>query len=99
MESDMVWLFAQDGESVRDVTLTVAGGTQQPLRASVRDLETDPSSYEGTAISRVELALVAGSVSGVSPGRKVVFDGLSYEVESFVPGNLINYLTLARYAA
>jgi len=95
----MVWLFSQNGESVRDVTLTVAGGEQQSLRASVRDLRTDPSSYEGTAVSRVEVMLIAGSVSGVAPGRKVVFDGLSYEVESFVPGYLINYLTLARYAA
>lgn len=99
MQADMEWLFAQEGESVRDVDLTLPGREKQTLRAAVRFVETDPSAYEGSAVIRVDVAVLATAIADVAIGRRVVFDGSTYDVEAFYPGSIIKRMTLARVTA
>ena len=97
MQADMDWLFSQDGGSVQDVDLTIAGSLLSAVRAVVIPLDTDPAAYEGAAVSRVELRLQAGAIPAVPPGREVVFDGIKWQCESFRPSGLVVALTLMRY--
>lgn len=99
MQADMDWVYAQDGESVVDITLTVAGGAEQPLRSTVKYLETDPVQYEGASVERVELGLLAVPTPEPIPGREVKFNGVDYECESWLKGRLVSKLTLMRYIA
>ncbi len=93
----MAWSYDQEGESVQDITIQIAGGDQQDLRATVRNLDTTSYQYEGAQVERVEVGLLPGALSpDPLPGLEAVFNGITYEIESWKPGPLVHLVTLVR---
>lgn len=98
MQEDMSWVYAQDGESVQDIPIQIAGGDLQTLRGTVRNLDTTSYQYEGSQVEKVEIGLLPGALTpDPLPGLEAIFNGITYEIESWRKGPLVHIIILVRY--
>ncbi len=94
MAADMAWLYAREGEEVRDVVIDGV-----PTRAMVQELEVLPGPFEGSARRRLAISLQKGTVSPLPrPDFAMTIDGEVWTVESVNPLGLLDVLTMAQYS-
>lgn len=94
MQADMAFLFAQEGEEVRDVVIDGSA-----YRAIVQELDVLPGEFNGSIVERRKLFLQADAFSAIV-GQERQIDGLLWMVVSTsIPGELLTTIIVERYTA
>lgn len=93
MQADMAYLFAQEGEEVRDVVIDAT-----TYRGIVQDLEVMPGEFEGSARRRISIYLLKGAMSPLPhPGFAMDVDGEQFVVDSVDPTSLLDIIIMGQY--
>ncbi|HBI15022.1 MAG TPA: hypothetical protein DDY20_05840 [Desulfobulbaceae bacterium] len=93
MQADMAFLFAQEGEEVRDVVI----GTTV-YRGMVHEMEIDPGPFEGSARRRIAVYLLKGTLSPLPrPDSALEVDGEQFIVDVANPTGLLDVITMGQY--
>ena len=92
MANDMAWLFAREGEEVRNVVID--GVT---VRAMVQDVDLEPGSFEGLAVQQ-KIVTVRPAALGWQPtvGSVMTVEGKEYLVAHVYLADFLLKMTLTR---
>jgi hypothetical protein len=94
MLADMQWLFAQDGEEVRDVVID-----GETVRAIVHEEEAIAGPVEGSTRRRISLHLLKETITQLPrSGFEMEIDGGKWLVESVDPMGILDIIILEQYS-